>query len=98
MEEEIVENNGPSLTLNNGVPCFIMHDGSVKTSNVPQLFNTEGGVLGYADNFMSKLQELYPSVEAMREHASVKIQELGLLDTPESDSYSIWLLVAMTVD
>jgi len=97
MEEE-TENNGPSLTINNGIPCFVMPDGSIKTSTAPQLFETGGGVLGYVDNFMQKLQDLYPSVEAMREHAAIKIEELGLLDTPESDSYSIWLLVAMTID
>jgi hypothetical protein len=97
MEEE-TENNGLSLTINNGIPCFIMSDGSVKTSTSPQLFETGNGILGYADNFMQKLQDLYPSVEEMREHAASKIEELGLLDTPESDSYSIWLLVAMTID
>jgi hypothetical protein len=86
----------PSLTLHNGTPCFLT-DEQAQVSQAPELFDTGNGAISLADGHMQLLQARYPSIEAMREHAQQKIDEYGLNDTADSDSYSIWLLVAMTI-
>jgi hypothetical protein len=86
----------PSLTLHNGTPCFVTDD-TVQVSQAPELFDTGNGAIGLADGYMQLLAARYPSVEAMREHAQQKIDEYGLIDQADSDAYSIWLLVAMTI-
>jgi len=96
--EEIEEASGPSLTLDDGVPCFIMPDGSVKHTTAPQLFNTDNGVLSYADDYREQLEALYDSVEDKKAAARSAIEEFGLLDNEDADEYSIWLLVAMTLE
>jgi hypothetical protein len=96
--EEIEETSGPSLTLDGGVPCFIMSDGSVKRTTAPQLFNTEGGLLSYAEDYREQLEALYDSVEDKKAAARSAIEEFGLLDNENADEYSIWLLVAMTLE
>lgn len=96
--EEIEETTGPSLTLDGGVPCFIMPDGSVKHTVAPQLFNTEGGLLSYASDYREQLDALYASVEDKKAAARAAIEEFGLLDNEDAEEYSIWLLVAMTLE
>jgi hypothetical protein len=96
--EKIEETSGPSLTLNNGIPCFIMPDGSVKHTTAPELFNTEGGLLSYASDYREQLGALYDSVEDKKAAARSAIEEFGLLDNEDADEYSIWLLVAMTLE
>jgi hypothetical protein len=97
MEEE-VETTGPSLTINNNVPCFIMPDGSMKHTTAPELFDTTGGALGYADNYRTNLDALYDSVEERKQAARSAIDRFGLLDDENAEDYSIWLLVAMTLE
>jgi hypothetical protein len=96
--EEIEETSGPSLTLDGGVPCFIMPDGSVKHTTATQLFNTEGGLLSYAVDYREQLEDLYGSVESKKTAARLAIEKFGLLDNEGADEYSIWLLVAMTLE
>ena len=96
--EETEEKPGLSLTLDNGVPCLIMPNGSVKHTTAPQLFNTEGGLLGYASDHREQLEALYGSVEDKKAAARSAIEEFGLLDNENADEYSIWLLVAMTLE
>jgi hypothetical protein len=96
--EKTEETLGPSLTLDGGVPCFIMPDGSVKRTAAPQLFNTKGGLLGYADDYREQLESLYDSVEEKKAAARSAIEQFGLLDNENADDYSIWLLVAMTLE
>jgi len=86
----------PSLTLHNGTPCFVIDD-IVQVSQAPELFDTSNGAISLVDGYMQLLEARYPSIEAMREHAQQKIVEYGLIDEANSDAYSIWLLVAMTV-
>jgi len=96
--KEIEDTLGPSLTLNGGVPCFIMPDGSVKQTTAPQLFNTAGGLLSYADDYREQLEALYDSVEDKKAAARSAIDKFGLLDNENAEEYSIWLLVAMTLE
>ena len=96
--EETEEKPGPSLTLDGNVPCFLMPDGSVKHTTAPQLFNTQGGALGYAADYREQLEALYDSVEDKKAAARSAIDEFGLLDNENADEYSIWLLVAMTLE
>lgn len=96
--EEMEEKTGPSLTLDGGVPCFIMPDGSIKHTTAPQLFNTEGGALGYASDYREQLEALYDSAEDKKDAARSAIDDFGLLDNEDADEYSIWLLVAMTLE
>jgi len=95
--EEIEETTGPSLTLDGGVPCFIMPDGTMRHTTAPQLFNTEGGALSYADDHLEQLEALYGNVEDKKAAARSAIEKFGLLDNEDADEYSIWLLVAMTL-
>ena len=88
--------NEPSLTLKDGVPCFLMSDGSVRVSSVPALFDTSSGTICYAENFMDVLLAHYGDAESMRGAAQLAIDEYGLLDKADEYPYSIWLLVAMT--
>lgn len=92
------ETTGPSLTVIDGVPAFIMPDGAIRKTTAPQLFDTYGGVLSYADDFREQLDALYDSVEARKTVARLAISEFGLLDDADADEYSIWLLVAMTLE
>jgi hypothetical protein len=96
--EEIEETPGPSLTLDGGIPCFIMPDGLVKHTTAPQLFDTEGGLLSYASDYREQLEALYASVEERKAAARSAIEEFGLLDNENAEEYSIWLLVAMTLE
>lgn len=94
---ETEEQTGPSLTLYDGVPCFVMPDGSLLVSQTPELFDTTGGAISLADGYMETLAAKYENVDAMRKNAAQIIEQHGLIDSPESDLYSVWLLVWMTI-
>lgn len=96
--EEIQEISGPSLTINNGLPCFIMPDGSIKHTTALQLFDAKNGAIGYADDYQEQLEMLFVSAEEKKVAARLAIEKFGLLDDENAEEYSIWLLVAMTLE
>jgi hypothetical protein len=91
------EQDGPSLGIIDGAPCFAMPDGTVRATKAPALFDTEGGLLGYADNWQEVFDGLFASEEERYAAAQAAIEEYGLSDTPEGEP-SIWLLIAMTLE
>lgn len=91
MEDEM---NGPSLTLDDGVPAIVFDDGTVRRSGVTELFETGGGVyLAYAEGWREKIDEIYP--DGWQDFAASVADEYGLT---VSDEPSLWLLVAMTLE
>lgn len=86
----------PSLTLSHGVPSFVIGE-ETRVSQAPELFDCADGCISLADGYMTLLEARYESKDAMIAHAQSKIDELQLGDTADSEAYSIWLLVAMTI-
>ena len=86
----------PSLSIHNDTPCFLVGD-EIQVSQAPELFKADNGCIAPAEQYMELLQARYPNIETMREHAQQKIDEYGFNDQADSNSYSVWLLVAMTV-
>jgi hypothetical protein len=93
----MTNDEGPSLTLNGDIPCLVMPDGTIRHTTAPQLFDTEGGLLSAAADWLEQLDALYDTVEDRKAAAQAAIEEFSLLDKVDDD-YSIWLLVAMTLE
>jgi hypothetical protein len=93
MDEQLQENNGPTLLLHNGVPAILQHD-KIRQTTAPELFDTGGGAyIAYADGWQDKLVALYP--DGYADQAAAVAEQYGL---DVSEPPSLWLLVAMTLE
>jgi hypothetical protein len=95
MDDNIVEElSGPSFTIDNGTPAIVFEDGTIKHTTAPQLFDTgSGAYLGYADNWETELNKLFPDGYETEAQQAYEQYGVGAGNPP-----SLWLLVAITLE
>lgn len=98
MGERNDEPTVPTYTVGilGGVPALVMADDRAYVTASPELFDTAGGAIGFADGYMGLLAGMYADDAAMRASAADAAEQFDLDVEPDASEFPVPLVIGMT--